>query len=160
MRPTIESKAGVLGLVTNVIAGLCGSLAVAGTSETRLYQIETELSMPNLEQNLRYSITHGKECLTEAELEMRFPVLAHPAISDCHLRNRRHDRTQVSYDLICEAGHGTTGTATWEIGDHQKTGVLRVKLGGKNMTFFERVTAITLGRCNSGYRTGDPLILE
>jgi len=149
MQRTLNMGAGFWGLVTNVSAALCGSLAVPEVPEARFYQVETELSMPNLEQNLRYNITHVKECLTEAQLEMRFPVLAHPAISDCHLRNRTHDGTQVSYDLICEAGHSTTGTATWEIGDYQRTGVFRVKLGGKNMTFFERVTAITLGRCGS-----------
>jgi hypothetical protein len=128
---------------------LCAAAVAADVPAARLYGIETELSMPNLEDNLRYSITHGTECLTDEQLEVRFPVLTQPSVSDCQLYDRQSDGARISYHLACTAGHGTTGGVQWDWGEHQRTGVLHVKLGGKNMTFFQRVTAISLGRCKS-----------
>ncbi|MGI0016950.1 MAG: hypothetical protein ACREBU_26305 [Nitrososphaera sp.] len=34
----------------------------------------------------------------------------------------------VSYLLICEGGHGTTGTARWHLGADQIRGTLDIKL--------------------------------
>ena len=59
----------------------------------------------------------------------------------------RHEDT-VSYRLICEGGHGTTGTAQWHLGADKIRGTLNVKLGGKNMTFYQRITA-SLAECVS-----------
>jgi len=49
--------------------------------------------------------------------------------------------------LVCEGGHGTTGRAIWQLGRTHSVGTLSVKLGGKNMTFSQRVTARALGAC-------------
>jgi alkylated DNA repair protein (DNA oxidative demethylase) len=76
----------------------------ANTESAALYEVTTELGMPHLEENLRYSITHEKRCLTREGLYHLFPILNHPALAGC-------------------------------------------RLGGKNMTFFQRVTAIPAGRC-------------
>jgi len=46
------------------------------------------------------------------------------------------------YDVTTE-----TGSAAWELGEHRITGTLHVKLGGKNMTFHQRLTAIARGEC-------------
>jgi hypothetical protein len=123
------------------------ALVSAGTDEPQLFQVHTELGMPNLEDNLRYSAKDEKLCLTEAQLEHRFPALSHPSLSDCRLTNRQQGGGAVSYSLACSGGHGTVGSATWQSAAHQRSGVLNVKLGGKNMTFFERVTATALGTC-------------
>jgi hypothetical protein len=114
----------------------------------RLYQVQTELTMPHLEENLRYSITHAKRCLTEMQMEVLFSALEYSSLAGCHLVDRRQDNEKIAYTLACSGGHGTTGTATWEMGRHQMIGTLDVKLGGKNMTFFERVTARPLGACS------------
>jgi hypothetical protein len=53
----------------------------------------------------------------------------------------------LAYTLTCEAGHGTTGEATWRIEEQRIRGTLNVKLGGKNMTFYQRVTALPVGSC-------------
>jgi len=55
----------------------------------------------------------------------------------------------IVYALVCEQSSGTTGKATWRIGEHVIRGTLDVKLGGKNMTFFQRVTAKVIGDCPS-----------
>ena len=58
-------------------------------------------------------------------------------------------RTFATALLICEGGHGTTGTAQWHLGADKIRGTLNVKLGGKNMTFYQRITAKPLGKCVS-----------
>jgi hypothetical protein len=110
------------------------------------FEITTETGMPNLENNLRYLTTHEKRCLTRAELHRFFPVLDHPALAGCHLGVAVPREVSVVYPLVCEA-HGTTGQAIWETNVGQSVGTLNIKLGGKNMTFFQRVTASDRGGC-------------
>jgi hypothetical protein len=103
--------------------------------------------MPHLEENLRYSITHEKRCLAQADLRTAFPILEHPALKGCRLDHETQARDRISYVLTCEGAHATTGAAVWELGEHQITGTLQVKLGGKNMTFHQRVVARRVGEC-------------
>jgi len=117
----------------------------------RLYEVTTETGMPHLEENLRYTTTHEKVCLTHQVLAAAFPILDHPALRGCRLRNevRLGDTLSytLAYTLACEGGHGTTGEASWQIEAQRIRGTLNVKLGGKNMTFYQRVTALPLGNC-------------
>jgi hypothetical protein len=112
-----------------------------------LYEVTTELGMPHLEENLRYSITHENRCLTRDQLHHLFPILSHPALSGCRLGEETRQDEDFSYPLVCEGNRGTSGTAVWRSGEHKATGQLTIRLGGKNMTFYQRVTAIPKGRC-------------
>ena len=115
-----------------------------------LYEVTTETRMPHLEENLRYSTTQERRCVAQPEsLATAFPILNHVSLKGCHLRDESRQGNTVTYLLACEGGHGTTGHATWELSNHQMTGTLHVKLGGKNMTFYQRVTAIPVGRCET-----------
>jgi hypothetical protein len=133
------------------IALAIGSVAVASETFTpRLYHLTTETGMPHLEENLRYSITHETRCLAREQLATVFPVLEHASLKGCRLNEEgAAEGGELSYALICEGGHGTTGHATWALGQHQLTGTLNVKLGGKNMTFYQRVTAVPVGECEA-----------
>ena len=112
-----------------------------------LYEVTTETAMPNLEENLRYAITRDKRCLSHQEFSSAFPILSHESLKGCTLDNERRLEDAVSYLLVCEGGHGTTGAASWYLGADQIRGTLDVKLGGKNMTFYHRITAKPLGEC-------------
>lgn len=127
-------------------------LSSAGEAETpppQLYDVITETAMPHLEENLRYATTREQRCLEENELWTAFPVLQYAALKDCRLEQESRQEDAVTYALLCEGGHGTTGRATWELGRTQNIGMLNVKLGGKNMTFYQRVTARALGACSA-----------
>jgi hypothetical protein len=117
------------------------SLSAIEPLPPRLYDVTIETSLPHLEENLRYSITHEKRCLAEKDFSTAFPVLAHPALASCRLDLDGRTSGHISYILSCAGGHGTTGHAEWDLGKHQITGTLYVKLGGKNMTFQQRLTA-------------------
>jgi hypothetical protein len=116
----------------------------------RLYDVITETGMPHLEENLRYAVTRGNLCLAGADLASAFPILKSASLADCKLRQERRQGDAVSYLLVCDGGHGTTGSAQWRVGERLMVGTLNVKLGGKNMTFFQRMTAKALGRCPAG----------
>ena len=109
----------------------------------------TDTGMPHLEANLGYATTHERRCLISQELYSAFPILDHAALKGCKLDHESREDQTVSYILICEAMHGTTGTARWQLGPHKIAGTLHVKLGGKNMTFSQQVTATHLGECSS-----------
>ena len=131
------------------------SLAAADTRPARLYEVVTEIGMPHLEENLRYAVTRENRCLTDEDLATAFPILKSASLADCRLRHEGRHGDDVSYLLVCTGGHGTTGSASWRIGERLKVGTLTVKLGGKNMTFFQRVTAKPLGQCGREH-SGQP----
>ena len=117
------------------------------TIPARLYEVTTETGMPHLEENLRYTTTRERICLTHQTLAVAFPILDHPALRGCSLQNEARRGDTVSYTLVCTGGHGTTGEAVWHLEERRIRGTLNIKLGGKNMTFYQRVTAAPLGSC-------------
>jgi hypothetical protein len=114
----------------------------------QLYELMIETSMPHLEENLRYANTTRRQCLALSQLTTAFPILRHPALEGCKLENELRQPQSLSYELVCAGGHGTTGAAIWHLDEHRIRGTLDVKLGGKNMTFFQRITATPLGKCS------------
>jgi hypothetical protein len=132
-----------------VLGGLLASLSPAAASvpSEQLYEVTTETGMPHLEENLRYTTTHERRCLAPGSLPGTFPILSHPALSGCSLAEESHQADTLSYQLLCTGGHGNTGTAVWRFDAHLIEGTLDIKLGGKNMTFYQRITAVRIGAC-------------
>lgn len=124
------------------------------TMSPRLYEVVTATGMPHLEENLRYAVTRETRCLSDEDLAAAFPILAHESLAGCALRLEGRDVETISYRLVCEGGHGTTGNATWRLAERTLHGTLNVQLGGKNMTFFQRVTATVVGECSRPSKTG------
>lgn len=132
-----------------LIAFSAASVPASETLPARLYEVVAETGMPHLEENLRYTVTREKRCLAGEDLASAFPILSHASLADCRLRQESRHGDSLSYRLVCDGGHGTSGSANWRVGEHSIHGTLNVKLGGKNMTFFQRVTARLLGPCPS-----------
>jgi hypothetical protein len=140
-----------------LLFSLCGSLTLSvlicpharasAAMPPGIYEVTTEIGMPHLEENLRYAITREKRCLIHQELSSAFPILSHESLKGCQLENESRYEDTVSYLLICAGGHGTTGAAHWYLGADQIRGTLDVRLGGKNMTFYQRIVAKPLGEC-------------
>jgi hypothetical protein len=128
---------------TLILVGTFAAVSVpaSDTTPARLYEVITETGMPHLEENLRYAVTRENRCLTDEELASAFPILKSASLADCKLRRQSRVADVDSYLLVCAGGHGTTGNVSWRIGEQLMVGQLDVKLGGKNMTFFQRVTA-------------------
>ena len=118
-----------------------GSPVSAQQSQSRLYEVVTETDMPHLEENLRYAVRREQQCLDRDDLSSAFWMLGHVSLQDCHLLKAAEDAESATYRLRCDGGHGTTGEARWQFEPGRMTGTLRVRLGGKNMTFYQRITA-------------------
>jgi len=104
--------------------------------------------MRHLEENLRYATTRETSCLTGFD-PLAFPMLKHEALQGCHLEYEKHRDETISYLLTCVGPQGAIGDAIWQIDGNQIRGTLTVKLGGKNMTFYQRITATQVGDCPS-----------
>jgi hypothetical protein len=144
----IHSPVRLAGSVLTALSLLCSLAKASEILPAGLYQMTTETGMPHLEANLGYATTHERRCLIHQELYSAFPVLEHVALKGCRLDHESRQDETVSYILSCEGPHGTTGTARWQLGPNQIVGTLNVKLGGKNMTFSQRVIATRLGECS------------
>lgn len=118
-------------------------------TELWLYELTIETSMPHLEENLRYATIEVQRCLSREQLVRIFPVLEGSSFRACHLHLEQASASEASYRLECNDSSGTSGSASWSFRDANSRGVLRVKLGGKNMTFYQRVSARRLRECSS-----------
>jgi hypothetical protein len=127
--------------------GLATSSAANDLPTRRLYQMSTHTGMPHLDENLRYAVVNEQRCLDPNDLSGAFWMLDDVSLRDCKLAKLSQSPTGASYVLQCNAGHGTSGDATWQFTPRQLTGVMNVRLGGKNMTFYQRITAAPVGEC-------------
>lgn len=116
------------------------------------YELTTETVMPHLEEALRYATTRETRCLGELDLRAAFPILRHDSLKGCTLDESSRDEGELRYLLHCAGSSGSSGEAVWQVGANRLIGRLEVKLGGKNMTFSQRVSARLLGACETAPR--------
>ena len=105
------------------------------------YAITARTIMPNLAENLRYAAIQEQRCLHEANLASVFPILRHESFQGCRLDNERHQNTDVYYQLVCKSSQVANGVAKLELKPDRINGVLDIQMGGKNMTFSQRIEA-------------------
>lgn len=74
-------------------------------------------------------------------------MLAGEAFRGCRLEPLSAGQDTVALRLACAGDAGTAGTATWTLRGRQYRGTLEVRLGAKNMTFYQRVAATPAGAC-------------
>ena len=133
--------------LTMVLAAVPFSAASAQPLTARLYDAATETGLPHLEENLRYATTHARLCLGGGQFATAFPLLQHVALKGCRLDHEERAASRIRYTLSCEHGSETTGIALWQIDENGIVGTLDVKLGGKNMTVYQRITGRRVGDC-------------
>ncbi len=133
--------------ITHVVAiSICFSVSLQTSAD--VYEIETQTSMPHLRESLRYTDSRIHRCITSQATADYFPILDHPSFDGCNLTSGEAVSNSTLYLLICPSSSGTTGAALIQNEDNRINGVLSVKLGGKNMTFTQRIQAHRIGDCN------------
>jgi len=139
----------ILGIVGCSMFAVTGSVVLAADiGPLRLYEVTTATSMPHLDESLRYATRTEARCIDIRDLSGEFWMLREVSLQDCRLFKASESADAAGYVLICDGGHGTTGTATWQLGQGVIAGILNVRLGGKNMTFYQRITAKPIGSCD------------
>jgi len=115
------------------------------------YLLTAQLVMPHLEEMRRMS-THGEQCLSGTTPEALFPVLRQPALRGCRFTDGKRAGTRNEYVFACASARVASGhmALTHAPERDRVTALLEVKMGGKNMTFSQRVVARRDGDCRSG----------
>ena len=100
--------------------------------------------MPNLEENLRYAATREQRCVNLDDFDSLFPILRHPSLEGCHVDERHR--------LVCADPQIASGSARLDAVGERIAGVLEIKMGGKNMTFSQRIDALRRSDCEPPQR--------
>jgi hypothetical protein len=133
-----------------LVLSLVVDCASAQVFAPRLYDATTETGLPHLEENLRYATTHAKLCLGPQQLATAFPILRHEALKGCKLDHERSLGASIQFSLSCAAPSETTGAALWQLDELGIRGTLDIRLGGKNMTMYQRISGKPMGTCTPG----------
>lgn len=138
-------------------AVLCGALwtvwglgqADAASAAYR-YQIAATMVMPHLDE-MRRQVTQHSRCVKDDAPSDLFPVLEQHALRGCRLDYPKSieklDGTRRDYVLVCASARVASGTASIDETGENLIGTLAVKMGGKNMTFSQRIEAHRGTRC-------------
>ena len=137
-----RASAAALLLLTATSASASAESVRAGE-----YQVVAQMVMPHLEENLRYAVVRESRCLARRNLASIFPILRHQSFTGCELASEGGSGSQLRYRLRCKSAEVATGTAWLDPGDRQILGELHVRMGGKNMTFSQRIRATYRGEC-------------
>ena len=149
MRYLRETTLGWPHAALRIAASLFCSAAWASDEAVRpgSYEITAQTVMPHLEESLRYATTRERRCLIGHDLSPLFPILRHESLKGCELGNESRHGDTIRYLLVCRSPQVATGTARLDAGPGRVTGLLEIKMGGKNMTFSQRVEAARQGEC-------------
>jgi hypothetical protein len=112
------------------------------------YDLTIQTGLPHLEEALRYATTRTRECLHESDATRLFPLLLHRALTGCVLVPDAEDQG-MRFKLQCENPEAATGSAVFDVSAGHFSAVLELKMGGKNMTVWQRVSGGRIGSCSS-----------
>jgi len=111
------------------------------------YDVTAQMYMPHLEE-MRRIVTHEQYCLRDGDPSGLFPVMYQPALRGCRLDHGEQTPRVFEYVLVCETALGATGHARFKHDRGRVIGTIDVKMGGKNMTFSQRIEARASGDCD------------
>ena len=114
------------------------------------YDLTTQTVLPHLEEALRYATTRARQCLRQPDASALFPLLRHPAFAGCSLVPAAQAGEGLQFILRCANPEAASGSAVFVADAGQLSAVLEVKMGGKNMTLSQRLTAPRVGPCAGG----------
>ncbi len=110
------------------------------------YAIRSNMLMPHLDA-MRRIVAEESRCLTEDDSRALFPVMRQPALHGCTFGFGASQGEAFQYVLVCQTARVATGTSELTHQGSTIVGNLVVKMGGKNMTFAQRVEAVRTGDC-------------
>jgi len=111
------------------------------------YDVTAETVLPHLEEALRYATTHTRECLREPDATRLFPLLLQPSFVGCQLVPAETAGDKLRFVLRCANPEAATGSAVFTVSQHKFSAVLKLKMGGKNMTLSQKLTGTRVRSC-------------
>ncbi len=113
----------------------------AQTSFNGVYVVNTQILMPHLEENLRYANNTLEISARQFDPNRFFPILKHQSLTGCTLKQSAQALDTLTYLLICSGTNQTQGNASITVTGANLKGILNIRMGGKNMTFSQRMSA-------------------
>lgn len=110
------------------------------------YAVVSQMVLPHLDE-MRRTSEQQDACIAEGDIANFFPVFLQPAFIGCTLQHAGADAESVNYVLVCNAVNGASGNARLSTRGDAIRGELNAKMGGKNMTFSQYITATLQGPC-------------
>jgi hypothetical protein len=111
------------------------------------YELTTETVLPHLEEALRYATTRARQCLRAPDATAIFPLLRHPAFTGCNLVPDAQGSDGLHFTLQCANPEAASGSAVFAVDASHVSGILELKMGGKNMTLSQRLHGPRAGSC-------------
>lgn len=108
------------------------------------YALASRMLMPHLDE-MRRIVDEETRCLAAADMRGFFPVMRQPALNGCAFGFPQAWPGGLRYVLVCHSARVATGTAALTRTRDGLVGDLQIKMGGKNMTFSQRVEGRLIG---------------
>lgn len=110
------------------------------------YDISARMSMPHLDE-MRRIVTQERRCVSDGKPQALFPVLRQPALRGCNFGYGAAEGLEFEYLLVCQSARVASGKVRLTRDHDSIVGRLEVKMGGKNMTFAQRIEATRRADC-------------
>ena len=133
---------------TAVLVAACSLVSVTAYAEpavvtTGQYRVVSQTLLPHLEE-MRRLHERSERCIDAARPARLFPVMDQPGLRACVLAVTA---APERFRLACDGNNGASGTAWLRRDGNAIRATLDAKMGGKNMTFTQEVTATRIGDC-------------
>jgi hypothetical protein len=116
--------------------------------------LAAQTMMPHLDR-MRLVVRHHERCFDGGDaLPSLFPVMRQPALTGCNLGLGARDGERLRYVLIRASSRVATGSAEILPTAWGAIGKLDIRMGGKYMTFAQRVEASRRGDCEVAAQGG------
>lgn len=110
-----------------------------------LYAVKSQMVMPHLDE-MRRIIKQEQRCVMDDPAPL-FSVLRQDALHGCKFGYPKKTAQSMNYVLVCQTAMVATGNIVVEPQREAFIGTMEIKMGGKNMTFTQRIEATRLGDC-------------
>ena len=134
----------LLNTMRGIVLWWCALAPAHAATGAYTYQIAATMMMPHLDE-MRRQVTQQSRCVKDDVPGGLFPVMEQHALRGCRLAYPKSvenaDGRRREYVLVCANARVASGTASIDETGQRLVGMLVVKMGGKNMTFSQRVEA-------------------
>jgi hypothetical protein len=131
-----------------VLAALAATAAAAAEPalSTGWYQVEVRIALPNVQEVAAPMVV--SRCISAADLQsgQAFGVLSDNPLKECDVLDYQVSDGTATYRIACQGPNKGSAVAVFDLARDAYRGVIKMNMGGKNMTMSE---------AQAGKRTGD-----
>ena len=132
-----------------VIAGAIGTGSEAADSllSPGLYQVEVQISLPNVQDTVAPMLVTRCVGLDDLQSGQAFFVLSDNPLKKCDLLDYRMTAGTAVYRIACPGPNKGSAVAMFDTTGTSYRGSIKMNMGGKNMTMSETQVGKRIGDC-------------